>query len=59
MEYLYYFNLKKVRIEKYFNKIKCVFENNKENQGTMITYIKSIERLILNKFNNNKNQRYV
>ena len=53
-----YFNLKNVRIEKYFNKIKCVFENNKENQ-TMITYIKSIERLILNKFKNNKNQRYV
>jgi len=50
-----YFNLKNVRIEKYFNKIKCVFENNKENQG-MITYIKSIERLILNKFNNNNNQ---
>ena len=40
-----YFNLKNVRIEKYFNKIKCVFENNKENQD-MITYIKSIERLI-------------
>ena len=50
-----YFNLKKVRIERYFNKIKCVFENNSENQGT-ITYIKSIERLILNKFKNNKNK---
>ena len=50
-----YFNLKKVRIERYFNKIKCVFENNHENQGT-ITYIKSIERLILNKFKNNKNK---
>ena len=50
-----YFNLKNVRIEKYFNKIKCVFENNNENQ-TMITYIKSIERLILNKFKNNNNK---
>ena len=50
-----YFNLKNVRIEKYFNKIKCVFENNKENQN-MITYIKSIERLILNKFKNNNNK---
>ena len=50
-----YFNLKNVRIEKYFNKIKCVFENNKENQK-MITYIKSIERLILNKFKNNNNK---
>ena len=50
-----YFNLQKVRIEKYFNKIKCVFENNKENHN-MITYIKSIERLILNKFKNNNNK---
>ena len=50
-----YFNLKNVRIEKYFNKIKCVFENNKENQ-TMITHIKSIERLILNKFKNTNNK---
>ena len=50
-----YFDLKNVRIEKYFNKIKCVFENNKENQ-LMITYIKSIERLILNKFKNNNNK---
>ena len=55
MVFLFIFNLKKVRIERYFNKIKCVFENNSENQGT-ITYIKSIERLILNKFKNNKNK---
>ena len=47
-----FFNLQRVRIEKYFNKIKCVFENNKENQAT-ITHIKSIERLILNKLNFN------
>ena len=50
-----YFNLESVHIEKYFNKIKCVFANNNENQKT-ITYIKSIERLILNKFKNDKNK---
>ena len=53
--FLFILIYKKLRIERYFNKIKCVFENNHENQGT-ITYIKSIERLILNKFKNNKNK---
>lgn len=50
-----HFNLQKVRVDRYFNKIKCVFENNIDNKTT-ITHIKSIERLILNKFKNNKNK---
>jgi len=50
-----HFNLQKIKIDRYFNKIKCVFENNKDNKNT-ITHIKSIERLILNKFKNNKNK---
>ena len=43
------FKLENVSIEKYFNKIKCIFENT-HNNNKVISQIKSIERMILNKF---------
>ena len=49
------FSLENVSIEKYFNKIKCNFENNALN-NKVISDIKSIERMILNKFTNETNK---
>ena len=49
------FNLKNINIEKYFNKIKCNFENNSSN-NTVISGVKSIEKMILNKFRNLENK---
>lgn len=49
------FNLKNINIEKYFNKIKCNFENNSLN-NTVISGVKSIEKMILNKFRNLENK---
>lgn len=49
------FRLENVSIEKYFNKIKCVFENN-SNNNKVISEIKSIEKMILNKFSNETNK---
>ena len=49
------FNLKNINIEKYFNKIKCNFENNSIN-NTIISSVKSIEKMILNKFRNLENK---
>ena len=49
------FNLEKVSIEKYFNKIKCNFENTSTN-NKVISQIKSIEKMILNKFSNETNK---
>ena len=50
-----HFSLKNISIEKYFNKIKCCFENNAHNNVT-ISSIKSIEKMILNKFKNIQNR---
>lgn len=49
------FALENVSIDKYFNKIKCVFENSTFN-NINISNIKAIEKMILNKFNNIKNK---
>ena len=49
------FSLKNVSIEKYFNKIKCVFENLSFNNN-IISNIKAIELMILNKFKNLNNK---
>jgi len=49
------FALENVNIDKYFNKIKCVFENSHLN-NINISNIKAIEKLILNKFNNINNK---
>tara|TARA_X000000368_G_scaffold380301_1_gene336022 strand:+ start:1298 stop:1780 length:483 start_codon:yes stop_codon:yes gene_type:complete len=50
-----HFSLTNISVEKYFNKIKCCFENNSHNNGT-ISSIKSIEKMILNKFKNIQNK---
>ena len=50
-----HFSLKKITVEKYFNKIKCCFESNQQNNVT-ISSIKSIEKMILNKFKNIQNR---
>ena len=43
-----YFSLTNIKIEKYFNKIKCYFLDNQNN--TIINKIKNIEKEILEKF---------
>ena len=50
-----HFGLSNISVEKYFNKIKCCFENNSTNNQT-ISSIKSIEKMILNKFKNIQNR---
>ena len=50
-----HFNLKNINIEKYFNKIKCNFDQTQIN-STVISNIKSIEKMILNKFKNIQNK---
>ena len=50
-----HFSLTNINIEKYFNKIKCCFEANQQNNIT-ISSIKSIEKMILNKFKNIQNR---
>jgi len=45
------FSLNNITIEKYFNKIKCNFELI-PNNNTIISNIKAIEKMILNKFKN-------
>ncbi len=50
-----HFSLANITVEKYFNKIKCCFENNTQNNIT-ISSIKSIEKMILNKFKNIQNR---
>jgi hypothetical protein len=49
------FSLLNITIEKYFNKIKCNFEMSSQN-NTIISSIKSIEKMILNKFKNIQNR---
>lgn len=49
------FTLENVNIEKYFNKIKCNFETNQTN-NKVISNIKSIEKMILNKYRNTDNK---
>jgi hypothetical protein len=49
------FSLNNITIEKYFNKIKCCFESNSQN-NIIISSIKSIEKMILNKFKNLQNR---
>lgn len=50
-----YFNLKNISIEKYFNKVKCIFESCPENINNIST-IKFIEKMILHKFKNIQNK---
>jgi hypothetical protein len=50
-----HFCLTNITVEKYFNKIKCCFQNNPQN-NTTISSIKSIEKMILNKFKNIHNR---
>ena len=50
-----HFDLNNITVEKYFNKIKCCFDNNPVNNKT-ISSIKSIEKMILNKFKNIQNR---
>ena len=50
-----HFSLTNITVEKYFNKIKCCFESNQQNKIT-ISSIKSIEKMILNKFKNIQNR---
>lgn len=45
------FELKNISIEKYFNKIKCQFENNLFNNH-IVSNIKKIETSLLRKYNN-------
>ena len=49
------FSLSNIAIEKYFNKIKCNFEMSSQN-NIIISSIKSIEKMILNKFKNIQNR---
>ena len=49
------FNLSNIVIEKYFNKIKCNFMQSSMN-NSIISNIKSIEKMILNKFKNIQNK---
>jgi len=50
-----HFCLTDITVEKYFNKIKCCFSKNSDNTQT-ISSIKSIEKMILNKFKNIQNR---
>ena len=50
-----HFNLKNIHIEKYFNKVKCNFQLSSSN-NSVISTIKSIEKMILNKFKNIQNK---
>jgi len=50
-----HFSLTNITVEKYFNKIKCCFQNSPQN-NTTISSIKSIEKMILNKFKNIQNR---
>ena len=43
------FNIKDIKIEKYYNKLKCIFKNNKYNNN-IIKNIINIEDQILEKF---------
>jgi len=52
-----HFKLKNINIEKYFNKLKCNFENNSINNNT-ISGIKSVEKMILNKYRNIQNKSF-
>lgn len=52
-----HFNLSNIVIEKYFNKIKCNFIQSQTNNST-ISNIKSIEKMILNKFKNIQNKKF-
>ena len=49
------FNFTNVKIENYYNKIKCTFDNNKNNNNN-INNIKNIEQTILSNFINEENK---
>ena len=51
-----FFSLNNITIEKYFNKIKCNFEENYINKVNVET-IKNIENLILNKYDDINNKK--
>jgi|UniRef100_A0A6C0IQU9 hypothetical protein len=44
------FELKNISIEKYFNKIKCIFENNVYNND-IVNVLKNIEKKLLARYN--------
>ena len=50
-----HFHLKNIHIEKYFNKVKCNFQISSSN-NVVISTIKSVEKMILNKFKNIQNK---
>ena len=43
------FELKNISIEKYFNKIKCIFDNNEYNNST-VYLLKNIEKRLLERY---------
>jgi len=43
------FELKNISIEKYFNKIKCIFDNNDHNNNTVYS-LKNIEKRLLERY---------
>jgi len=43
------FELKNISIEKYFNKIKCIFDNNDHNNNT-VYLLKNIEKRLLERY---------
>tara|TARA_A100001015_G_scaffold312273_1_gene417136 strand:+ start:4359 stop:4847 length:489 start_codon:yes stop_codon:yes gene_type:complete len=53
-----HFTLTEINIDKYFNKIKCIFNNSHSNCNVIQT-IKNIEKTILNKFQSNNNNNKI
>jgi hypothetical protein len=51
-----FFSLNNITIEKYFNKIKCNFEENSINK-TNVQKIKNIEKMILEKYDDINNKK--
>ena len=52
-----HFTLKNVKIEKYFNKIKCIF--NKDKNTTIVNFLKNIEMYILQCLPNYMNKHLI
>ena len=57
VEYQYSFTLYNLNVEKYFNKIKCNFEESVKNRKE-VDSIKNIERNIL-EYHNDINEKYI
>lgn len=52
-----HFRLSDIHIEQYFNKYKCIFEENEDNRN-IVNHLKDIEFLILSKFHTTKKRQY-